>query len=302
MAKNVQHPVAKSIRQPAGSSSIAHIEGRTTTEVATATASAGLKTGKNFTGQYLFNRFVENDKTEITKLDIVRSMVTALDIDDFKKIVNDFVGIATSYRDKAITAAKDAGTYDAKKPSAEIQMHMARVKTAQNHQAVMRVSFGALKFASDKLEESGYNEQTGYHMMAVISRKALAEAGIKWDGTKVLSVNDQQRKAQTQAEKKALDKIMDDEPRQDGESIPHYLARCAGKVADQLTKDNVAREQQMIKDLIVKVRKLAGGMLDDVVDGILRGEGKEELAPDMEDAPTLDPVAAAQAAPVATKH
>lgn len=290
--------IAKSIHAASTDSTIANLESRATTASATAGPAVGVRTGKKFTGQYLYNRFVEADKAETSKLDIVRSMVDALDVDDFKKIIADFVAIPAGYRDNAIKDAKAGAGYDANKPSAEIAGHMARLKTAQNHQTVMRLSFGALKFAADKLAEFGYDNTTGYQVMAVISRKALSAKGIKWDGTKILNETEAQRKAATKAETKALEHVMESIPRDDGETMTHYLARCAGKVQEQLAADNVEREQKMVLDLIKRVRKLAGPMLDDVMDGILRGEGQVE--PEQEQG--LNPETAQAAAAVAVKH
>lgn len=292
MARQTQSAIAKTIRPPVTDSTIAGLEGKVNTASATAAPAVGLKTGKNFTGQYLYDRFVANDKTEVTKLDIVRSMATALEVDDFKTAINEMVSIAVNLRDRAIKDAKEAGAYDKASPNAEISAYAARLKTAQNHQTVMRVAFGALKFCADDLEKFGYDANTGYQMMAVISRKALTAHNIKWDGTKQLSKPEQDRKAHTKAETKALEHVMESDPRKDGETMAKYLARCGDKVQEQLSKDNAEREAKMVDDLVKKIRTMAGGLLDDVVARILEGDTALILNED----------AAQKAAPAATKH
>jgi hypothetical protein len=102
------------------------------------------------------------------------------------------------------------------------------------------------------------------------------------------------RRKQSQAEAKALEKIMANEPRDDSESMQAYLARVSAKVGDQLAKDNAEREQKMVDDLAKKFRQLAGGMLDDVIERLLN--------PPKDEAPALDENAAKEAAPQATKH
>lgn len=290
--------IAKSLQVQVTDSTIAGLQGRTTTEAATAPRAPGLRVGQNFTGQYLWNRLIADDKAEQTKMDIVRAMVNALDVEACKKVLNEFVAIPTGYRDNAIKALKDAGKYDAKNPTPELSTTLAQLKTAQNHQSVLRVSFGALKFCADELASFGYTETTGYLVMQVIARKALAAKGIKWDGTKILSNNEAQRKQAAKLETKALERVMESLPRGDDESMAHYLARAGGKVQEQLAADNRERETKMITDLIRKVRKMAGPMLDDVIDGILKGEGEAEAAT----GETLNPEAAQAAAAVAVKH
>lgn len=294
VAANKASKIASTIRAQVGASTIANMESRTNTAAATATRQVGLKTGSNFTGQYLYDRFVANDKTEVTKLEIVRKMVGALEVDDFKAAINGMVEIAASLRDKQIAAEKEAGTYNKDEQSAEVAAYAARHKTALNHQTVMRLAYGALRFANEALVAHGYNEETtGYQMMAVISRKTLADAGIKWDGSKIPEKSEIDRRKQSQAETQALAKIMANEPRTDEESMPTYLARVSAKVGDQLAKDNAEREQKMINDLVKKIRTMAGGMLDDVIEKLL------QPAPDTA---VLDEEAAKEAAPQATKH
>lgn len=298
MAKATANQIARSIPHPAGASTLAHMETRTTTEAATAAPNAGLKIGNksNFSGQYLYDRFIANDKTEVTKLGIVRQMVEQLEVDHFKKSINDMVGVAIGLRDNLIAAEKEAGTYDKDAPSPEMGRILARLKTAKNHQTVMRIAYGAMKFAPEKLAEFGGDMDTGYQTMAVIGRKALDSKGIKWDGTKRLNDTEADRKAAAKLETKALEKVMEATPRNEDEGMADYLARCSGKVQDQLNADNAERERKQVESLVSKVRAMAGGLLDDVIEALLTAS---------KESPTgepLDVASAAQAAPAATKH
>lgn len=302
MARNTQQSqMARSIHSAPGASTVAGLEGRTTAEAAQAPRNAGLNTGTrtNFSGQWLYDRFVGNDKTEITKLSLVRQMAESMEIDAFKKSIGDMVAIATNMRDKAIDAAKEAGTYNKDKPTGDVAATIARLKTAQNHQTVLRVAYGAIRFAGDHLAEQGYNDSTGYMVMAVIARKALNAAGIKWDGTKQLTATQTEKRAQSAAEEKALSQVMKDTPRDDGESMGKYLARVEKQVDAQVAKDRAEAEQKRVTDLVRKVREQCGGLLDDVLERLLAGEPAPRV---VDDAPALEPKAAAAASKDAVKH
>lgn len=300
MARNQQSAIARSIPKTVGASSVANLESRTTAEAARAPAAATLNTGSktNFSGQYLYDRFVANDKTEVTKLNLVRQMASAVELADFKKSIGDMVGIAASLRDKAIETAKAAGAWNKDKPVGDVAECIAKHKTAQNHQTILRVAYGAIRFAPDQLAEQGYNENTGYQVMAVIARKALAAAGLKWDGTKQLTATQADKRAQSAAEEKALSKVMKDTPREDGESMGKYLARVEKQVDAQVAKDRAEAETKQINDLVRKVREQCGGLLDDVLERLLAGEAQQSADPVTE----LEPKAAEAAAKDAVKH
>jgi hypothetical protein len=299
MAKQA-HKVASTIKAKASDSVIAGLETKTDTATATAPRAPGLRVGQHFTGQYLWNRLITDDKAEQTKMEIIRAMAATLDPEACKKLLVDFVAIPMGYRDNLIKSLKKDGAYDAERPTPELATFAAQLKTAQNHVSVLKASYGALKFCEDILPSFGYSDSVGYQTMRVIAVKALAAKGIKWDGAKVLNDTEAKRKASAKLETKALEKVMETTPRNDGETMPHYLARCGGLVAEQLEADNAERETKMIKDLIVKVRKLAGPMLDDVVDGILRGEGVTDTTTG--DGEELSLETAVPAAAQAVKH
>lgn len=292
MARNTQMS-RDAGRTPAAANVLATLETRTTSEAAQAAPKAGLHTGRstNFSGQYLYDRFVSNDKTEVTKLGIVRQMVDQLDVDEFKKVINDFVAVAAGFRDNRITAEKEAGTYDKDKPSAVLADILAKYKTAQNHQTVMRLAYGALKFAPDELAANGYTENTGYQTMRVIASNALKAAGLKWDGTKLLAKTDQERKQKAKAESAALDKVMVANPRNPEETMPEYLSRVSGMVDEQVKADAKEHEDKLIEKIAKQVRASAGGLLDEVIQYLMTHP-----------AGTLDPEAAKEAAKTAVKH
>ncbi len=299
MAK-AQSQMVRSIPQVAGASTLANMETRTDTPTVRAAVSSSLKTGTgtNFSGQYLFDRFVANDKTEVTKLGIVRQMVEQLELDRFKTVIQEFVGVATSYRDKVIAAEKEAGTYNKDKPSQELNFQNGRVKTAQNHQTVMRVIYGAMRFAEEALTAQGFDENTGYQVGAVYARNALKVAGIKWDGTKQLDKTQAEKRLQSKAEEKALAKIMDANPREADEPMAKYLARVSSKVDGQVQADRAEAERKQVDTLVRKVREMAGGMLDEVIERLLApAETPADPA-----AEALEPKAAVAASKEATKH
>lgn len=285
MAKKQQSAMARSIPAQVGASTLASLESQTTSEAAQAQAAVALRVGKQITGQYLFDRFVADSKADVTKMDIVRTAASAVDVLTFKKAVADMVGIAAA----KVKQAKEA---DPSSP-AEVAAYEARLKTAQNHQTVLRIGYGAIRFAPEQMTALGFDETTGYQLVRVIGLKALSEAGLKWDGSK--AVTDPKAKAEqanSKAEAKALAQVMADNPRNSGESLPSYLERVGGAVDNRVKANREESEAKMIKDLAVRVRTQCGGLLDEVLQAILAGEGQ----------PELDPKAAQEAAPAATKH
>jgi len=266
MAKR-QSQVAKTIAPVVGQSVLASLESRTDTPAATAGRGAGLKTGTKFSGQYLYDRFVANDKTEVTKLDIVRTM-TELEVSTFKAVLADFVKVAKGYADNAVEKHG--------KDSAQAHELSAKLKTAQNHQANMRNAYGAIRFAPDELTANGYTESTGYLVMAKIASAALKAKGIKWDGSAIPSQELAQQRKVAAAESKALSEVMAQEPRKDGESLKDYVVRMDEAVTAKIKSNAQEREAKLISDLVAKFRKEAGSYLDDVIAAILTAETEQE--------------------------
>lgn len=290
MAKQA-HKIAQSINPAVGASTLASLEGRTTSEAAQSSADAGtLKTGLKFTGQYLYDRFVANDKTEVTKLSIVREM-TGMEVAGFKAVLADFVKVAKGYMDNAEKASKAAP--DDVALSATFRDLSAKYKTAQNHQNVMRNAYGALRFAPDELTANGYTEQTGYQVMRTISIAALKAKGIKWDGTAIPTNEVAAIRKVAAAETKALAEVMADTPRNDGESLKDYVVRMDDAVQARIKANQAERQAEQIKTLVARFRKEAGGLLDDVIQALMTAE---------EEQPVLTVEGSAPLAAEAVKH
>lgn len=283
-ARKAPSAIAKGAARAAAASTaspVAGLAGKATTESATAPRAPGLKTGPNYTGQYLYDRFITGDKEEITKMDIVRDMVKAVDTQSFKALLKDFIGVAKGYVDNAVKRAQDAGDYDADNEPGNVVAARGRLKTAQNHQTVMRIGYGALKFAGDALESAGYNPaETGYLLMRVVGQKALADKGINWDGSKAESTDDRNARRRADRERKVMADVMAKNPMQDGESRIAYLTRI-----DELTNTAMeeATEQQRadeLQALAARIKALAGDNLADVLDYIATHEDEPEAEGD----------------------
>lgn len=274
-ARQIAKDVARAHNEPANP--IASLESKATTQSLRAVSGDALKTGTatNFSGQYLYDRFIVGDKEELTKLDIVRQMVKVLDVQSFKTSIGDMVKIARGIADSAIARAKESGEYDEANPPAEVIAANAKLKTAQNHQTVMRIAYGALKFASDLLEAAGYTDKTGYQMMRVIGLSALNRKGINWDGSKAEAKEDRQARKQAQQQGKILAQVMQEHPMQPKEARADYFARMDKLVAKrQLELENEARQDQIDK-MVKEFRARAGDLLPAVLDHLLQGDELE---------------------------
>lgn len=275
MARQAQATkVAASIKQEAGSSAIADLESRATTASIRTARPAGVTTGSstNFSGQYLYDRFVTGDKEEVTKMDIVRQMVKQLDTASFKKCIADFVGVSKGFVNNAVKADKDAGTYDKENPSAAVVNAMARAKTAANHQTVMRIAYGAIKFAGEALAELGYKEDaTGYQVMRVIGNRALEQTGIKWDGSKLESREVVVGRNEQKAEAKIVAEVMAANPRQPDEERAAYFARIDEAVTEAQSAKREADHKEAIAKIVAKFKADAGPLLEEAIDALMNG-------------------------------
>jgi hypothetical protein len=256
--------IARSIKAPAGKSTVANLAERTTSAVVRAARPAALATGNNYTGQYLYERFVGNDEADVAKMDIVRDMVGSVDTASFKSILADMVKIA-----------KDAMDAAGAKP-ADGSLVSARYKTTQNHQTVMRVAYGALKFAPEQLAKLGVDKTTGYQTMRVLGNKALDMAGLKWDGSKAESADARAARRAQDAETKAMLLVQKDHPRKDGENRADYFARIDKLVEKQVNADKAEQHAKRIADLVAKLKRELGDDLPEVVDALLSNEEQPE--------------------------
>lgn len=253
-------------------STIANMETRTTTETVRAARPAGLKTGANYTGQYLYDRFINDradEKQSQTKLDIVGLMVGAMDADKFGTIIADMVGIAKTFADQAV---KDAGKFDADNPPVAVRTANARLKTARNHQTVMRIAFGAMKFCGEELATATNGQNIGYHMIRELGNKLLADKGINWDGTKAETKQDRQQRAEQREETEAMLEVQKAHPRKEDEDRAAYFARMDKMVDKRLAERAAERREATIKAMVDKIKAMAGENLPDVIDKLLSGE------------------------------
>jgi hypothetical protein len=254
------HRIAKDVKPEATDSTIAKLDQHTTPEAANAPAKAGLKTGKAYTGQGLYDRLIVNDKADKTNMELIRDILGKVDTASFKTLLKDFVGVAKGYLDNA----EKAEPYD---QTAHLTAQ-ARYKTAQNYQTRMRVIYGALKFASDQMDELGYTESTGWIAAYEMGGKALANAGFKWDGSKAEAPEVKAARLEKKAEADAIAEVMATMPKRDNESRADYLLRVDEAV------DNVRKQQaeetkaKQVKAIADKVRAMAGSYLSEVIDMI----------------------------------
>jgi len=247
--------MARSIKHPQDTSSVANLEGRTTTEAATAARPAGMRTGAstNFSGQYLYDRFVLPSSEDITRMDLVRLMVESLDTKSFKDHVGEMVNIAKTF------AERDKGTTGE-------ALAAGRLKTAQNTQSVLRAAYGAIKFASAELEALGYEPKTmGYNLISSVGNRALKDKGIKWDGTKLPTKEEVARTNHTKAEAKALAEAMEAHPKHDDEDRAAYFARLDKYVEKALAAAEAGDQQARINKLVADIKEKAGDFLPDLI-------------------------------------
>lgn len=282
MAKNSTQMSRQAGKASATDSTIAGLATKASTASATAVRAAALKTGNNFTGQYLYDRFIgDSNKASVSMMDVVRQMVAALDVNKFKEILGDFVSVAKGYRDNAITAAKEAGGYDEKNPSVAVASTKANYKTAQNQQTVMRIAYGAIKFANDELEKLGGSATTGFHLIRELGLKALSNKGLNWDGTKAETPEARAARAARKAEAEALLKVQEAHPQRDGEARAEYFTRIDKLVDKQLKEQAAEAHDAQVTDLAKRVLKLAKDSkvdIEELLDTLLTARGVDGLA------------------------
>lgn len=263
-------------------STVADLATRTTTEAARAPRLPGLRAGAPITGQYLYDRFIGDDaKADLSKMDVVRMMVP-LTVDEFKKAVGDFVAVASGKMADAEKVAKEKG-WDGKDETLPFEVRDARAKhkTAKNHQTVMRIAYGALKFAADGLAKLGGNEQTGYQLMRELGMKALSGAGLNWDGTKAETDDQRADRRRNDAETKAMLKVQNEHPRKPNENRAEYFARIDSLVEKEIKTIEAEAHQREVQSLAERIRKQAGDNLAEVIDLLLsaKSEPQAPVAP-----------------------
>lgn len=240
-------------------STLANIASSVSPEAIRAVPATNTGSTVNFSAQYFFDRLVANDDSEVTKMDIVRAAEKQLSFEDFKKNV---AGMVTMAKD-AQKAAEVTGD------AASIAKAKARYKTAQNHQTVMRNTFGALRLIPDELAALGVTATTGYQEFNVIAKTALANKGIKWDGGKAEAqdVKDARKK---QAEEIAiLDNLKKANPIQSGESIKDWNDRVMSMYDTAVTQHYADKVEAEVNKIAAKVMEDHSGIAELIANRIL---------------------------------
>jgi hypothetical protein len=306
-ARKVKSEMAKEVRANAGKgqeSTVAKLPGTTDTATVRAAKPVALKTGNNFTGQYLYDRFV-NDKAEnkadLTKMSIVQQMVEVLDVPAFEECVNGMVKLADKVVKDAIQAARDANNYDSENPTWTIREATARLRTARNHKTVMQNAFGALKYCADELAKKLNGSELSYRMIQAEGSKLLKDRGINWKGEKIQPAEDKAALRQQQTETSAMLAIQKEHPRQPGESLGQYYTRMEKTVEAKMAE---IREADTIKNrasMVDKIRAMCGADLPEVLDLLLSGPAPEKAQPS-KTKPADIPTAAAEGSGIADKN
>lgn len=265
-------------------STIANLPGKTDTATVRAARPAALKTGKDFTGQYLYDRFVNDkaaNKEDVTKMDIVRNMVEVMDVSDFDASVAGMVGFAKRAMDEAINAAKAANNYDSENPTWPIRESKSRLNTARAHQTVMRTAFGLLKFCADDLAKKLAGAPLAYRMVREVGATMLKDKGIDWKGNKLAAPEDRAARREQETETAAMLAVQKEMPRKDGESRAQYYARIDAATEKKLKS---MHEEEAIKNraaLAEKVRAMCGADLPDVIELLTTPAKPETKAADV---------------------
>lgn len=235
-----------------GNSTIASLPARATSQSATAPRAEGLKVGVNFSGQYLYDRFVNTSSEDVSKMNVVRQMVTALDTATFKSVVGEMVKLAKEQADAHVGTNLQA-YYD------------ARLKTARNHQSVMRNAYGALKFYADALDEAGVDNDTGYHVINTIAKAVLTAKKVNWDGTPLVAKEQREAVKATKQEAKLMAEVMQANPKNPDESREQYYSRIDSLVTVAEAKLAAETKAERLADLAEKLKAMAGEDLADLL-------------------------------------
>lgn len=289
---------AKSTRMPrqagaakATDSTIANLPGRTDTATVRAARPVALKKGENYTGQYLYDRFVNDkaaNKEDLTKMEIVTNMVEVLEANDYEAVIANMVGFAKRDLDAAIAAAKAANSYDSENPTWPIREAKSRLNTARAHQTVMRTAFGLLKFCAEELSKKLNGAPLPYRMVREVGPKMLQDKGIDWKGNKLPAPGDREARKEQETETAAMLAIQKEMPRKDGESRAEYFARIDSATEQKMRE---LREAEAVKNraaLADKVRALCGADLPDILEILMTPTKPEVKAADVVPAAKAD--------------
>ena len=199
------------------------------------------------TGQGLYDTFMVSDKSEITRMDYIRSLVDKADADQIKGACDNLVKKA---RDVDYPAGKGKG--DARGP---------KEQQAMNVRTLVQQAWGALKHARTALDASGYTDETGYQAMRVLAKRALDESGKTWQGYAVPTAADKAAKAlarEQKAEKDILVDVMKQMPRMPNESLLAYNTRVAQAAESAVNVAHENAEANFAKELATSILEKQG--------------------------------------------
>lgn len=215
-----------------------------------------LKTAPQVTGQWLYDRFVTASREDQTKVGLVALAAKSTTTEQWKSALADMVKLAQNTKDEA------------------------KIRTARNHQSVLRAVYGALKFAGPEFEKLGYVEgKTGYHEARELAKRALEAKAITWEGYAGRTPEQKAADKAAKVQAKALKEVQDANPQQPGESLRDYMTRLAELTEAKVAEIDANATEERVKALADKVRDLCGDDLAGVISLILQESMPEGDAP-----------------------
>lgn len=238
-------------------STLANLDSRTTPAAIREARPDGVNNGQsvNFSGQYLYDRLIENNEAEQTRMNLVRAAINQVDVASWKKSLKDMVEIAKKHGE-------------------------SKEKTARNTMTVLRNSYGALRFAKDVLEAKyGLTEQSGFNVMQIAAPKALKDKGIKWDGTPLPTDEQKAEVERVRDEASVMKEIQKANPIQNGESVADWTKRCLAKYDEAMLNHENVQLQRKIDGIAAKIikdnRDIAGAVSARILELLQELENKE---------------------------
>lgn len=201
------------------------------------------------TGQWLYDQFVQADTTQVTRLNMIRDLVTK-GCDPFQ-----LKGACDKMVEKAreVDLANGVPAKIINEKGKEVQNRGPKQQYAMNVRTALQQAFGALKFATDEATKLGYTERTGYNDMGPIAKKALAAKGIDWRGEALPTEADREKKAfqrEKKAESQVMAKAVFENPRLPGESETEWVARVAESAREATEIAREKAEQAAVSGLV----------------------------------------------------
>jgi hypothetical protein len=200
------------------------------------------------TGQYLYDTFVKADESQVTKMDIIRTLSTNADALQIKGAC-----------DKMVEAAVLLDYPQGKPKKAE---RKAKEQSAMNARTIIQSAWGALQHVASRiaLTDMGYDENTGYQDMRVLAKKALDTAKINWKGEPVLTDKDKEvarLRREQKAETQALVDVQKANPRLVNESLGEWQQRTLDLAKDAMDEARetatAERVEKAVKGLTEKL-------------------------------------------------